>query len=104
MKTDRFVKVMLVIIAGLLFLNCVKDNGSGGVSDILGTKIKASVPAFMEQGKIYYCQSAGGHTYTVSSIDKESGWIRAKAKSSTFEAEGDVWVNTSLLYDCRESK
>ena len=25
MKTDRFVKVMLAIIAGLLFLNCVKD-------------------------------------------------------------------------------
>jgi hypothetical protein len=50
MKTDRSVKIMLVVIAGLLFLNYF--SGSGGNSIFPGTKVEASVPTFFETSRI----------------------------------------------------
>ncbi len=96
MKTDRFVKAMLVIIAGLLFLNCI-DNGS------VISPTKASTPAFLQVGKTYNCSGVGaGYEYTIISTDKESGWIRAKAKSNGIQPDSESWVNTSLLNHCSE--
>ncbi len=100
MKTDRFVKVMLVIIAGLLLLNCFKDNG-GGISDVFGTKAKATAtaPAFLEKGKTYRCYSNVGLDYEILEVDKESGWIKANyilgANPST------EWINTANLNSCK---
>ena len=98
MKTDRFVKVMLVIIAGLLLLNCFKDNGGGVSVPFMETKAKASVPAFLEVGKSYGCllQGADPNLFKaprIVNIDKESGWI---------EVEGDkrFWINTAQLKSC----
>lgn len=100
MKIDRFVKVMLVIIAGLLFLNCF-NNGP----DILSRKAKAVIPGFMETGKTYSCGGVGpGYLYTVISVDKDSGWIRAKTKSNGIGGDSEQWVNTAKLDHCTESK
>lgn len=70
MKTDRFAKVMLVIIAGLLLLNCFKDNGEES-SIFSGTKVEASVPTFIQVGKSYNFYR--GSDEKIIAIDKESG-------------------------------
>ena len=120
MKTDRFVKVILVIIAGLLFLNCVKEvsfnnsnspttsrNGSTQSpnptkTSIIETSVDAApVPAFFQVGKTYNCgvlyQQAGlnygDSEITIVNIDKESGWIQTKTGN---------WLNTSLFNRCSE--
>jgi hypothetical protein len=111
---DRFVKIMLVVIAGLLFLNCVKDNGSGGVSiPFLETKARATVPPFIQVGKSYVCEgvvgissiaSSGGQNieiyenYKITQIDSNSGWIEAQ------NASEKIWVNSANLANCQESK
>ena len=94
---DRFVKVMLVIIAGLLFLNCFKDGGSSRISDTFGTKVSATAPAFLEKGKSYNCFGDGSMNQErkVKTIDKDSGWI---------ELDNGTWVNLSLQHRCTESK
>lgn len=114
MKTDRFVKVMLVIIAGLLFLNCVKDvpftssnspttsrNDSTQSPNSTKTStipfIESSVeaapaPAFIQVEKSYTCR--GYVSFKVKTIDKNnSGWIE------TYDNE---WRNTSLYDGCKE--
>lgn len=120
MKTDRFVKVMLVIIAGLLFLNCVKDvsfNNSNSLTlrndsmqspnpkktstiPFIETSVDAApVPSFIQKGKTYKCWSGGGasatsYDLTVANIDKESGWIQTTTGN---------WFNISALISCSES-
>ena len=91
MKTDRFVKVMLVIIAGLLLLNCI-DKGS-----VISPPIKANAPAFLETNKTYECANPGGLSvsYKITKIDKDSGWI---------EDNGTRWVNTAIFFYCEEVK
>ena len=94
MKTDRFVKVMLVIIAGLLLLNCF-NNGSG----IFPPKAKASVPAFIQVGNSYSCGGAG-MLYNITKedqimqIDSNNGWIEINGKL------GKRWINAANLYGC----
>ncbi len=72
---------MLVIIAGLLLLNCF-NNGSG-----IFPPTKASVPSFVEDGKYYSCVISdlgtpmapkGTQEFKIESIDKESGWVKAQ--------------------------
>ena len=97
MKTDIFVKVMLVIIAGLLFLNCFNSGSS-----IFPPKAKASVPDFFTVGKTYKCaipaymgsMSGISSDITIASIDKDDGWIQNKEGS---------WENTSLYHRCQET-
>ena len=112
---DRFVKVMLVVIAGLLFLNCVKDmsftnsnsptnspttsrNGSAQSpnstkTSFIETSVEAApVPAFIQVGKSYHC--SGGFAqgdYKVTKIDKDSGWV---------EIDNKRWLNMSLVGEC----
>ncbi len=123
MKTDRFVKVMLVIIAGLLFLNCVKDvsfNNSNSPTTskndstqspnptktstvpFIETSVEAaSIPAFIQVGKTYDCATLQLHYistdglkgFKVTVIDSNSGWIKGEKS----------WVNTANLYSCVES-
>lgn len=102
MKTDRFVKIMLVIIAGLLVLNCFKDNGSDGISiPFLETEVNASVPAFIQKDKTYICSSDIQPLVSakVLQIDSNSGWIEINSPST-----GNTWVNSNSLSNCRESK
>ncbi len=105
MKTDRFVKAMLVIIAGLLLLNCFKDNGGGISVPFLETKAKASVPAFIQKGNSYECynpvtlysmQKEGGDK--IIQIDSDSGWIEAEGKTW-----GKRWINTAHLTGCKSN-
>ena len=109
MKTDVFVKVMLVIIAVLLFLNCVKDNGSGGISvPFLEAKAKAAAPAFIQVNKTYKCNVASrtSQNYEIKQIDKENGWIEAKwvIEDSAGYASGVFWFNLSHFQSCSEVK
>lgn len=93
MKIDRFVKVMLVIIAVLLGLNCVKDNGSGSSIPFIETKAKATVPAVIQVGKSYGFRGLG--QVKIKSIDKESGWI---------QGEDGIWYNIALVGTFGEAK
>ncbi len=114
---------MLVNIAGLLFLNCVKDvsfinsnsptnapttarNGStqspSTIPFIESSVEAAPAPDFIQVGKTYNCGmspslSLGGYDdrdITIVSIDKESGWIQTKTGN---------WFNTSLIPRCSET-
>ena len=106
MKTDsRFVKVMLVLIASLLFLNCFKDGETSVFNGILGPKVEASAPSFLQDGKSYSCGGVGsGYSYTIIGREKDSAWIRAKFKSSGMGGDGEAWVNTAALDHCVENK
>ena len=106
MKTDRFVKVMLVIIAGLLLLNFFKDNNGGG--SIFGvTKVEASVPTFFQVGKSYTCSTSAQPDQSMSSspspnmkiirIDSNGGWIESENRWGKF------WFNTAQLGACLDS-
>ena len=101
MAKDRFVKAMLVIIAGLLFFNCVKDNGSGGITvPGFGTRAIASVPAFLQKGSTINCDGSRGfgRTYQIIEIDKESGWIKTiELNNSNKPTE---WINTAHFSSC----
>ena len=124
MKTDRFVKVMLVIIAGLLFLNCVKDvsftnsnspanapttsrNGSTQSpnptkTSFIETSVEAaSVPAFIQVGKTYSCMGEGPlnsiEGEKIVQIDANSGWIEKESNS------GRRWINVARLFSCDSS-
>jgi hypothetical protein len=102
---DRFVKVMLVIIVGLLFLNCVKDNGSGGISvPFIETEAKASLPAFLQTEKFYQFNTTGNRTEfgvtrefnfgaKVVEIDEKSGWVKVKR----WDEYGKKWYGFSWI-------
>lgn len=94
---DRFVKIMLVIIAGLLFLNCFNN---------IPPKAEASIPAFFQVGKSYECSGLGGPSGGISEknygekiteIDSNSGWVEKEGKL------GKIWINTTNLLSCEES-
>ncbi len=116
MKTDRFVKIVLVIIVGLLFLNCFKDNGSSKIPGIFGTKVQATAPAFLQKGKSYCFNKqgsgAGGYNalpYKILEIDSNSGWLNVQEYQSSLlkpcssenvgkATLGDsYWVNTATF-------
>ena len=127
MKVDRFVKIMLVVIAGLLLLNCVKDlpilnsNSNSATSTnstatpFLETSAKASVmPAFIEKGKVYnFLYSQYGQSGfpdiergKVLEIDKDSGWLYIEfydpnTNKSTGRAK---WTNIDHVRGCWEEK
>jgi hypothetical protein len=109
MKTDKFVKMMLVVIASLVLLNCFKDNGDGISVPFIETKVKASVPPFIQVGKTYSCSSLeprlapGRSEFTVNNIDKDSGWINTDGyfDSSGYKVNG--WLNSANLFSCVES-
>lgn len=87
MKIDRFVKVMLVLIALLLALNCAKVLNSPSEA--------AAPPAFLQVGKSYVFQTQGGNAMEVLDI-QNTGWIKAKSY------DGSVyWVNTNVCDSIR---
>lgn len=87
MKIDRFVKVMLVLIAVLLALNCAKDLESKMLSSDA-----APPPSFLQVGKSYKGVWPGGSTpFTVLEV-QNTGWIKVQD-----EGGGFAWLNTSLL-------
>ncbi len=108
MKTDRFVKVMLVIIAGLLALNIFKSNLNEFATPFLETKIEANAPAFIQVGKTYSCSVTGrpSQNYEIKQIDKENGWIEARwiIEDSAGSATGIFWFNLSHFQNCSEVK
>jgi hypothetical protein len=113
---DRFVKVMLVIIAGLLFLNCVKDvsftnsnssttSRNGSTQSPNPTKpsfIETSVgaapaPSFIQVGKKYRFGESS-YIYRVTAVDKESGWIKIVNEEGGYEN----WRNLNLILEVDE--
>ncbi len=83
MKIDRFVKVMLVLIAMLLALNCAKN---------LSPSSEAAAPSFLQVGKKYVGSGGGGYTtFTIVEI-QNTGWIKAKG-----DVGQEIWVNPSAL-------
>ena len=99
MKIDRFVKVMLVIIALLLAINCA----NGIRAPFTGNSTQAAVPPrFLQQGKTYSMEAAGrnfGLGFKVVAIE-DSGWIKVtqwdKGKNQPDDG-GTYWVNTANL-------
>src|SRR5947209_234315 len=67
MKIDRFVKLMLVLIALLLALNCTKDLNLSSEA--------AALPSFIQVGKAY---NFSGFHATVLEI-QSSGWLKTDA-------------------------
>jgi hypothetical protein len=81
MKIDRFVKVMLVLIAVLLALNCAKDPNGRSVE-------AAAPPSFLQVGKSYMFKD-----YLMAPVEvleiQNTGWVKVKRDS------GVEWVNTN---------
>ena len=73
MKTDRFIKLMLAIIAVLLVLNIFKTNSGEIAIPLLETKIKATTPSFIQVNKTYNCSVVGrpSQNYEIKQIDKD---------------------------------
>ena len=99
MKMDRFVKIMLVLIAGLLVLNFAKnDNSVLRHIPTLETPVEASTPSFIQVGKRYtFGLTVNGYTQvsaTVASVDRE-GWVQQNT--------GD-WINMDFVATLKEVK
>jgi hypothetical protein len=89
MKTDKFIKGLLVIISLLLVFNLFKAKLSSDEA-----KTSASVPLFFQVGNSYYCESALPQSdFQVTDIDQSNGWIKT--------TEG-YWLNTGQFYRCSE--
>ena len=125
MKVDRCVKIMLVVIAGLLLLNCVKDlpilnsnsnsaNSTNSTSTpFLEIPVKASVlPAFIQKGKVYnfVYSHYGQNGYPdidkgkVLEIDKDSGWLYIEFYESNKPTGKVKWANIDHVRSCWEEK
>ncbi len=107
MKADRFVKIMLVVIAGLLFLNCFKGDGGKTISIpfLESSTVKAAPPAFIQVGKFYEFQLGilvvdGRVRGKVEKID-ENGWLYIQHYSND-KWEGHSWLNINRVLSCFE--
>ncbi|WP_373515710.1 hypothetical protein [Persicitalea sp.] len=110
---DRFVKVMLLVIAGLLLLNCFKGDG-GGLSDVVGPTVGASVPKFVEEGKYYSCLIPSMDTpmdikwhrqFKIEAVERESGWVRVRYyNDAKNEWAGYNWLNINQAVTCFQSE
>jgi hypothetical protein len=85
MKTDRFMRVMLVLIALLLGANCLKDVRNPLTDDA----VEAASPAVIQVGKRYILGGPAGGLggVTIKEIDR-NGWIKG---------DDGIWYNTAQL-------
>ena len=104
MKTDRFMKVMLVVIALLLALNCA----NGIRAPFLGNSTEAAAPPrFLQSGKIYHLRGGDlAGDFKVTTIE-DSGWIKVTQwnmdKNQPVQAEwATSWVNIANILLIRE--
>jgi hypothetical protein len=90
MRVDRFVKLMLVLVALLLALNCTRDFTFRSENSAEA----AAVPSFLEVGKTY---RAIGYTYQpvfkVVEIHQASGWAKVQFTQSPENNGAIVWFN-----------
>ena len=95
MKTDRFVKVMLVAIALLLLANCVKE---------FSPSSSAAAPAFLQKGKSYVFTPAGtGISFGRQVIEVDSsGWIKVHVPNT--EIDSYQWLNLNAFGEIREER
>lgn len=93
MKTDKFVRVILVLIFCLLFLNFFKDSNSARFSiPFLETKANASTPSFLQNGEAYSCETVDGkkHQINIKAIDSD-GWVKG---------DYNTWFNSTNFTKC----
>ena len=105
MKVDGFIKAMLVIIAGLLFLNFLStlsfkasntaDYNASTIPFLEGSVTASASPSFIQVGKKYSFQSYLTIQATVAEIDKESGWIKSTSND---------WINLNSITIVTEKK
>jgi len=103
---DRFLKVMLVVIACLLILNLIKTTSSEIANSFLETRIKADTPTFIQVNKTYNCNVSDrpSQNYEIKQIDKVNGWIEAKWSFEFSGTEGIRWFNLTHFQSCSEVK
>ena len=125
MKIDRFVKVMLVLIALLLALNCAKDinlpsnnSGSGnsvGTSNtsdrvsnptIFENTVEAATPpSFLQVGKSYLGVIENSRFEFKALEIQNSGWVKIQLVKGNIYDEGEtVWLNPSGFLYIKETK
>jgi hypothetical protein len=80
---DRFVKVMLVLIALLLAVNFAKDLNSSSEA--------AAPPSFLQVGKSYKFTGSYNLEGEIMEI-QNTGWVKIK------QSYGILWVNTNVSF------
>ncbi|HKX28544.1 MAG TPA: hypothetical protein VJ302_12660 [Blastocatellia bacterium] len=91
MHTDRFVKVMLVLVASLLLLNAVINFSPSSA---------AAPPPFLQKGSLYKLDRTT--PVRVLEVD-ESGWVKVQEINAAGQpvdnqfANSSYWINTNIL-------
>ncbi|MEK6287561.1 MAG: hypothetical protein AABO57_17600 [Acidobacteriota bacterium] len=89
MKIDRFVRVMLVLVALLLALNCATNFNNSSDSTVEA----APPPSFLQVGKTY---TSGAMAFRVTEVSN-TGWVTAEAQSPTTGRLTTMWINSNVL-------
>ncbi len=103
MKTDRFMKAMLVIIALLLAANCF----TGIRAPFSGNSSEAAPPRFLQKEKIYHITLGEGLTdgdFKITEIE-DTGWIKVQRWDTSKNAplsDFQPWINTAVIATMRQ--
>lgn len=100
---DKFVKLMLIVIAGLLVLNYFKGQAASSIP-FFESSAQASAPPFIKVGESYNFNfnGPGYGDVKVLQIDT-SGWIKAQELDFNGNPRGqEFWINGSQITAVRQ--